>query len=258
MGTNKNNVRPVSKQQIDVDDINNMEKHKEAWEQVFETPASQRIKQRIQEQSGSFYCNENISEYIYDDELEELQKELEDKFQDVLETLVIDTESDHNTHETAKRVAKMFLHETFSGRYKNKPKTTSFPNHQTYDQLYLTGPITLRSTCAHHFAPIKGKCWVGIFPGSNVIGLSKFNRIVDWLASRPTIQEELTVQIADEIQSETQAEGVGVVIKAEHQCLTMRGVREHENDMVTSVMRGKLRYDKELKKEFFDLLKMYD
>jgi GTP cyclohydrolase I len=124
-------------------------------------------------------------------------------------------------------------------------------------QAGITGPIKIRSTCAHHFQPIVGNAWVGIYPGKDVIGLSKFNRLVDWVASRPQIQEEMTVQVADTIEEETRAEGVAVVIKAEHMCLTHRGVKEHESDMTTSVMRGIFQDEnaRHLKSEFLQLLK---
>ena len=180
--------------------------------------------------------------------------EVEEKLQTVLESLVIDTENDHNTRETAHRVAKMFVHETFGGRYQPMPRMTAFPNTTSYDQLYVTGPITIRSTCAHHLAAISGKCYIGVFPGKQVIGLSKFNRIADWVASRPTIQEEMTVQIADIVEKVTEAEGVAVLIQAEHGCMTTRGVREHESAMTTSVMRGKLREEFSLKQEFFNII----
>lgn len=148
----------------------------------------------------------------------------------------------------------MFIREIFAGRYIKSPSITSFPNAQDYDQLYIVGPIDVRSTCAHHFQQISGKAWVGVFPGTNVIGLSKFNRIVDHIASRPQIQEEMTVQIADEIERITEAKGIAVVVKAEHSCMTHRGVKAHESDMVTSVMRGELRTEIKLREEFFSLL----
>ncbi len=201
------------------------------------------------------FCNDNISEHVTEKDLKKMQRDVEKYFQKVLESLKIDTENDHNTQETAKRVAKMMVREVFAGRYEPKPRITSFPNATAYDELYLTGPIKIRSTCAHHFQPIVGNAWVGIFPGKNVIGLSKFNRLVDWVASRPQIQEEMTVQIADIIEQETQAEGVAVVVKAEHMCMTHRGVREHESDMTTSVVRGSLREEESQKREFFNLLK---
>ena len=201
------------------------------------------------------FCNDNISEHVTEKDLKKIQRDVEKYFQKVLESLKIDTENDHNTQETAKRVAKMMVRETFAGRYEPKPRITAFPNATAYDELYLTGPIKIRSTCAHHFQPIVGNAWVGVFPGKNVIGLSKFNRLVDWVASRPQIQEEMTVQIADIIEQETQAEGVAVVVKAEHMCMTHRGVLEHESDMTTSVGRGSLREEESQKREFFNLLK---
>ena len=200
-------------------------------------------------------CNDNISSIISDNDLDVIQENVEHHFQKVLDALLIDTENDHNTQETAKRVAKMMVREVFAGRYEPKPRITSFPNINQYDELYLTGPIRIRSTCAHHFQPIVGNAWIGVFPGKNVIGLSKFNRLVDWIASRPQIQEEMTVQIADLIEEETQAEGIAVVIKASHMCLTHRGVKEHESDMTTSVVRGSLREKETQKREFFNLLK---
>jgi GTP cyclohydrolase I len=148
----------------------------------------------------------------------------------------------------------MFLREVFGGRYTPKPNITAFPNANNYDELYITGPITVRSTCAHHLQNITGHCWIGVFPGKEVIGLSKFNRLVDWIASRPQIQEEMTVQIADAIEEETKAAGVAVIMKAEHHCMTHRGVREHESDMTTSVMRGKFRKDPSLKQELLQLV----
>ena len=200
-------------------------------------------------------CNENISETLEPEDIDKMQRDVEKHFQKVLEALRIDTESDHNTKETAKRVAKMFVREIFAGRYDPKPDITSFPNITNYDELYITGPIKIRSTCAHHFQPIVGNAWIGVKPAKNVIGLSKFNRLVDWIASRPQIQEEMTVQIADLIEEETQAEGIAVVIKAEHLCLTHRGVKEHESDMTTSIVRGSLRKEETQKREFFNLLK---
>lgn len=215
---------------------------------------SQEIRQRLIDQGRSFNCNDNISDVIQDGEMDQIMEEVTDSFQQVLDSLVIDTANDHNTQETARRVAKMFCQEIFSGRYEHKPRVTAFPNVTSYDQLYVTGPITIRSTCAHHFQNIHGKCYVGVFPGKNVIGLSKFNRLVDWLASRPTIQEELTVQIADLIEQETQADGIAVMVQAEHHCMTMRGVKEHESAMTTSIMRGCFREDPHLKQEFFNVV----
>ena len=199
-------------------------------------------------------ANDTIYDCLDVGDLQDIENEVADAFQGVLEALGIDTQNDHNTKDTARRVAKMFVHEIFRGRYYPPPKVTAFPNVKQYDQIYMSGPISINSTCAHHFEPITGKAYVGIFPGKKVVGLSKFNRMVDWVASRPQIQEEMTEQIADMIEQETEAKGVAVIVKAEHFCMTARGVKEHESDMLTSVVRGIFRDDPAIKAEFFSLL----
>lgn len=147
----------------------------------------------------------------------------------------------------------MYVNETYGGRYSAAPKITSFPN-VGYQDLYTAGPISIRSTCAHHFQNIVGRCWVGIFPEDKVIGLSKFNRLVHWISERPQIQEEMTTQIADALVEYAETENVAVVLKAEHHCMTHRGVKEHESDMTTAIMRGKFREDAHLKDEFYKLM----
>lgn len=211
------------------------------------------IKERINTAKARYNANDNISEFIKPGELELLQNEVQNELQRVLSSLIIDTEHDHNTKETAKRVAKMFLNETFGGRYVPEPRVTSFPN-MGYNNLYTTGPITIRSTCAHHFQNIVGRCWVGIFPEEEVIGLSKFNRLVHHIAERPQIQEEMTTQIADKLVQYAKTPNVAVVVKAEHHCMTHRGVKEHDSDMTTAVMLGKFRDDPNLKQEFYNLM----
>ena len=217
-------------------------------------PISETIRNRILEKNGKFFCNDNISQYIKDDELNLLIEEVSVKFEEVLKSLIIDTANDHNTKDSAKRIAKMYILETMSGRYTPMPKITAFPNVSSYDQLYVTGPITVRSLCSHHFQNISGKCYVGVFPGKNVIGLSKFTRMVNWISSRPQIQEECTSQIADIVEKETQADGVAVLIQARHDCMLMRGVKESYSVMSTSVLRGKFRDDTSLKQEFFNMI----
>ena len=213
---------------------------------------SEKIRQRIKEAGARFHSNDNISNYIKEGELEELQAEVQAGFQDVLQALVIDTENDHNTQETAKRVAKMFLKETFSGRYVPTPRITAFPN-MGYKSLYTTGPRSVKSVCAHHFQNIVGKCWVGIVPEDEVIGLSKFNRLVHHICERPQIQEEMTSQIAEALKDYAKTEHIAVVVKAEHHCMTVRGVREHESDMTTAIMHGAFKEDHALKQEFYDI-----
>ena len=213
---------------------------------------SQKIKERIQKAGVRFHANDNISEYIQEGELAQLQDEVQEKLQAVLESLVIDTDSDHNTQETAKRVAKMYINETFGGRFKPMPRVTSFPN-MGYKSMYTSGPISIRSTCAHHFQNIVGKAWVGIIPNGEVIGLSKFNRIVHHIAERPQIQEEMTTQIAEELQKYAKTENIAVVVKAEHHCMTHRGVREHESDMTTAIMLGAFKEDPATRNEFYKI-----
>ena len=210
------------------------------------------IRDRLQKADHRFHSNDNISDYIGEGELEKLQAEVEVAMQDVLEALVIDTNNDHNTNETAKRVAKMFVRETFGGRYVPAPRVTSFPN-MGYKSLYTSGPISIRSTCAHHFQNIVGKCWIGIVPEDEVIGLSKFNRIVHHIAERPQIQEEMTTQIAEALQEYAKTPNIAVLLKAEHHCMTHRGVKEHESDMTTAIMLGGFRDHDSLRKEFYDI-----
>jgi GTP cyclohydrolase I len=210
------------------------------------------IKQRILAKNKRYHCNDNISEFIEEGELDLLQTEVEGKLQGVLESLVIDTDNDHNTNDTARRVAKMYVKEIFGGRFVPTPRITSFPN-MGYKSLYTSGPISIRSTCAHHFQNIVGKAWIGIIPEDEVIGLSKFNRLVHHIAERPQIQEEMTTQIADELVKFAKTPHVAVVVKAEHHCMTHRGVREHESDMTTAIMLGAFNEDSALKQEFYDI-----
>lgn len=210
---------------------------------------------RIKDSGKPFFANDNISEFFHDGELKTLQAEVEKRYQHFLEALIIDVNNDHNTEGTAHRVAKMCLHEVFKGRYLPAPKITDFPNAKGLDEMYMMGPITVRSACSHHFVPITGRCWIGIVPGNRVIGLSKFNRIVDWIASRPQIQEELVVQIADFIEEQISPKGLAIVIEATHNCMTWRGVKEPmEAKMTTNVMRGVFRDKPEARAEFMTLV----
>ena len=213
------------------------------------------IKERLNQQGVSYFANDNISDYISDEELADLQIELKNKLEEVLDVLIIDRRHDHNTIETANRVAKMYLNEVFKGRYHKQPKVTDFPNYKNLDQIYTVGAISVRSACAHHLVPIIGKCWIGVIPSDRVIGLSKFNRIVDWVMSRPQIQEEAAIQLADTIEKLIKPKGLAVIIKAKHQCMTWRGVKDNETEMVTSVMRGIFREKSEARSELMDIFK---
>ena len=213
---------------------------------------SKQIRQRLIDAGIRFHANDNISKHIYEYEKEQLEKEVQEAFQEVLNALVIDTENDHNTRNTAKRVAKMYVREIFGGRFNSRPAVTSFPN-MGYKSLYTSGPISIRSTCAHHFQNIVGKAWVGIIPNGEVIGLSKFNRIVHHIVERPQIQEEMTTQIADELKKYAKTDNLAVVVKAEHHCMTHRGVREHESDMTTAIMLGAFKEDPATRDEFYKI-----
>jgi len=213
---------------------------------------SEIIKQRIKDAGARFNSNDNIADFVKEGELEKLQQEVQDQFQSVLDSLVIDTANDHNTQETAKRVAKMYVQEIFGGRFRPTPRVTAFPN-MGYKSMYTSGPISIRSTCAHHFQNIVGKCWVGIIPEDEVIGLSKFNRLVHHIAERPQIQEEMTSAIADRLSLYAKTQHVAVIVKAEHHCMTHRGVREHESDMTTAVMKGAFLNEPPVKQEFYDI-----
>ena len=221
-------------------------------------PISARLRQRLQEAKAPFLANDNISAHLRDGEMDQLEVEVTDKVRELLRSLVIDIENDHNTAETAERVARMYLHEVFKGRYQEQPKIASFPNVKKLDEIYTVGPITVRSACSHHLVPILGSCWIGIKPGVRVIGLSKFSRVAEWVFSRPHIQEEAVLILADEIERLCEPEGLAILVKAQHYCMKWRGVKEPQTTMVNSVVRGDFRRDPNLKAEFFELVKQQE
>ena len=214
------------------------------------------IRKGLKESRKRFHANDNISDFIEPGELEKLLDEVESKMKGVLESLVIDTVSDHNTNDTARRVAKMYIKEVFGGRFAKQPKITEFPNVEHLNELMIVGPITVRSACSHHFCPVIGKVWIGVLPNehTNVIGLSKYARLADWIMSRPQIQEEAVVQLADLIQGKTQPDGLAVVMTATHYCMSWRGVKDMDTRMINSVMRGAFLKDANLRREFLSLI----
>ena len=219
-------------------------------------PASQRIRERLRKARERFHANDNIAKYIEPGELPELLDEVEAKMRTVLESLVIDTESDHNTQDTARRVAKMYLTEVFRGRYHPIPPVTEFPNIEHLNELMIVGPITVRSACSHHLCPIIGRVWIGVMPNehSNLIGLSKYARLCDWVMSRPQIQEEAVTRLADLLQDKMHPDGLAVVMEADHFCMQWRGVKDTDSKMINSVMRGSFLKDANLRREFLALL----
>lgn len=220
------------------------------------TPVSVKIRERLLAARKKFHANDNIAEFITAGELEKLLDEVEVKMKGVLDSLIIDTENDHNTDNTARRVAKMYVNEVFRGRYVAPPQITEFPNVGHLNELMIVGPITVRSACSHHFCPVIGKIWIGVMPNehTNVIGLSKYARLAEWIMGRPQIQEEAVVQLADLIQEKTQPDGLAIVMEASHYCMAWRGVKDMDSKMINSVMRGVFLKDANLRREFLSLI----
>ena len=219
-------------------------------------PVSNRIRARLVKAQQRFHANDNISAFIEPGEIEQLLEEVEGKVLGLLNSLVIDVEHDHNTQDTARRVAKMYVNEVFRGRYVPLPSVTEFPNASHLNELMIMGPITVRSACSHHLCPIMGKLWIGVMPNadSNLIGLSKYSRIADWIMSRPQIQEEAIIQLSDLMMEMVKPNGLAVVMEADHFCMHWRGVKDNASKMVNSVMRGVFLADGVLRREFLSLI----
>lgn len=181
-------------------------------------------------------------------------KAVEADVRQLLVDLLVDLD-DPNVSGTPLRVARMLVEETLAGRYNACPVLTDFPNTTALDELYVVGPVAVRSTCAHHLAPIVGWAWVGVLPSDRIIGLSKFSRLVSWIMARLQVQESATQQIADALEVALEPKGLGVVVRAKHMCLSWRGVREPCADMTTSVMRRALRESVSLRAEFLSLIR---
>jgi GTP cyclohydrolase I len=219
-------------------------------------PVSLRIRERLLAARKRFNANDNIAEFVEPGELDALLIEVTAKMQGVLDSLVIDTQRDHNTEDTARRVSKMFINEVFNGRYVPAPKLTEFPNAERLNELLIVGPITVRSACSHHFCPVIGRIWIGVMPNehTNVIGLSKYARLAEWIMGRPQIQEEAVIQLADLIQTRTRPDGLAIVMEASHYCMVWRGVKDMDSKMINSVMRGVFLKDPNLRREFLSLI----
>ena len=220
-------------------------------------PVSRRIRARLLRAKQRFFANDNISDFIGPAEMDDLLNEVAGKMTSVLESLVIDIDNDHNTQDTARRVAKMYLNEVFRGRYVPTPPITEFPNAAALNELMIVGPITVRSACSHHFCPIMGRIWVGVMPNqhSNLIGLSKYARLAEWIMTRPQIQEEAITQMADLLMRMVKPDGLAVVMEADHFCMHWRGVKDTGAKMTNSVMRGSFLKDPALRREFLSLIK---
>ena len=213
---------------------------------------SKEIIARLKDKGMRFYAADNISEVLEPGDKEKLIDELQGKFHEVLKSLVIDTENDPNSIDTGRRMAKMYVNEIMSGRYRTMPDPNSFPNYieNGYEGM-LVVRSELKSLCSHHHQPVTGIAYIGIIAGDKLLGLSKYTRIAQWCATRGTLQEELNVMIADEIQRQCETEHVGVYIQATHGCCENRGIKAHSSLTQTTVLRGGFK-NADLKKEFFD------
>jgi GTP cyclohydrolase I len=218
---------------------------------------SETIRNRLKSEGVRFYANDNVANFIQPEEYDQLIAELTEKFEGVLDTLIIDRENDPNSKGTPKRLAKMYINELMEGRFTEAPPVTAFPNDDVNDRY--SGMITVRaeimSMCSHHHQIVKGIAYIGLLPSMKVIGLSKYARIAQWCARRGTLQEELTKQIADEIEHHTGARDLAVYVQAEHGCCTNRGIMATSSLTQTTELRGQF-YNPSVKNEFLVYVQM--
>jgi GTP cyclohydrolase I len=218
---------------------------------------SQVIRDRMKQDNKRFWAGDNISDYVDDNVMPELINEATEAFEKVLDTLLIDRETDPNSKGTARRLAKMYYNEIMAGRYDPAPDATAFPNdsQDRYEGM-LVVRSELRSMCSHHHQPVAGVAYIGIIAANKLIGLSKYTRIAQWCARRGTLQEELCNDIAREISRATESENVAVYIQATHGCCENRGIMAHSSLTQTTVLKGAFKTDASVKKEFFDNIKL--
>ena len=215
------------------------------------------IAKRLQDTENRYWAGDNISDFIFEGEKEQLINEAADKFEGVLDALVIDRHNDPNSMGTGKRLAKMYINELMAGRYDPIPSATAFPNDSAsrYEGM-LVVRSELTSMCSHHHQIVRGVAYIGIIAADKLIGLSKYTRIAQWCAERGTLQEELANDITREIQKATGAEHLGVYIQATHGCVENRGVKAHSSLTQTTVLKGAFKDDAATKKEFMDNIKL--
>jgi len=222
-----------------------------------EMKTKDKIQQRLKDNNVRYWANDNISKYIEPGEKQQLIDEAVPAFENVLQSLLIDTETDPNSQDTARRMAKMYINEIMSGRYDEMPNPSAFPNYieNGYEGM-LVVRSELKSVCSHHHQPVSGVAYIGIIAGPKLLGLSKYTRIAQWCAKRGTLQEELNVMIANEIQKQTGSEHVGVYVQATHGCCENRGIKAHSSLTQTTVLRGDFKNVSGTKKEFMDNIKL--
>lgn len=218
---------------------------------------SEILKARLEDAGIRHWAGDNISEIMQKGDKEGLIEELTPKFEEVLDSLVIDRHSDPNSMETGRRLAKMYINELMSGRYDPAPKATAFPNdsEERYEGM-LVVRSELKSMCSHHHQPVAGVAYIGIIAAEKLIGLSKYTRIAQWCARRGTLQEELATEIAREIMKATDSKNVGVYVQATHGCCENRGIMAHSSLTQTTVLRGSFFDNPHVKQEFFDNIKL--
>lgn len=218
-------------------------------------PVSEQVRERLHQAGQRFHANDNIAAHLHAGDLAAIEQEVALHADALLRALVIDVDNDHNTRDTGRRLAKMFVRELFAGRYQPAPAVTEFPNAERLNELMIVGPLRMRSACSHHLCPIMGHVWVGVLPdaGSNLIGLSKYARLIEWVMSRPQIQEEAVSQIAQLLEQRLKPDGLAVVMEADHYCMHWRGVKDDGSRMINSVMRGRFLTDPALRREFLAL-----
>ena len=215
------------------------------------------IRFRMKRDGKRFWAGDNISDYVSEADKEQLINDATEAFEGVLDALLIDRETDPNSQDTARRLAKMYFNEVMAGRYEPSPNATAFPNDTDgkYEGM-LVVRSELKSMCSHHHQPVSGVAYIGIIAGPKLIGLSKYTRIAQWCARRGTLQEELCMDIAREIEYATGSSDVGVYIQATHGCCENRGIMAHSSLTQTTVLHGAFQTDQSTKKEFFDNIKL--
>lgn len=218
-------------------------------------PISETIRKRLKDAGKSFNANDNVADHISDEEKRVLIDEVTSKFEDVLDSLIIDRDNDPNSRDTGRRMAKMYINELFEGRFTKSPDVTAFPNSDVatrYSGMLITR-ADIKSMCSHHHQPVTGVCYIALLPSTKVIGLSKYARLAQWYARRGTLQEELTKQIADAIMHHTGSKDVAVAISSRHGCCENRGIMTNDSSTWTSIMEGQF-YNPSVKTEFFSLI----